>query len=68
MEAKDLRQKTKKQLEESLKKAQIGLLEDSFKLKEGKLKDTNGLKSKRREVARILTLLKEREFLAEGGA
>ena len=57
MKTKELRQKSKKELEESLTESRHKLGRLKFDLASKKLKNIRQLKELRREIARILTIL-----------
>ena len=55
----DLRQKSKKELEIFLKEEREKLRQLRFDLAAGKVKNVKGVRKIRKEIARILTLLKD---------
>lgn len=59
MEAKELRQKPKKDLMRLLSERRERLRALRFDLSQGKLKDPTEIKRARKDIARILTLLKD---------
>lgn len=60
MKPKELREKTKEELENLLKEKKARLMKLRFELKEGKLKNVAEIKETKRDIARILTILKEK--------
>lgn len=67
MRGTDIRSKTEQVLKGEVKKLRSDLEKVRFDKKLGKLKDTNLFKKTRKEIARNLTILKEKEFLREKG-
>jgi len=63
MEAKELRKKEKKELIKLLSNARGEIVELRSSRAVGSLPDGSGIQKKRREVAKIKTVLKEREIL-----
>ncbi len=61
----DLRQKDEKELRRILQSARMELTRFSSQLAEGSLKDRSVLGKKRKEIARILSVLREKEILRE---
>lgn len=61
MKIKELRQKTDKELKELLIHLRDALRELRFNLAGGKVKNINEIHRTRRDIARILTLLKQHE-------
>lgn len=57
---KELRQKEKSELKALVKKKRSELLDFKFKLNKGKTKNVKEGKNIRKEIARILTIIKER--------
>lgn len=60
MEAKDLRKKTEKELQELLFDLRKKLVDLRFQKIQGKLKNPHQIKFIRKDIARILTVLNER--------
>ena len=60
MKAKELKQKTKEELEMILKENREKLRQLKFNLKSKKLKKVNEIKEIRKIIARILTIFKKR--------
>lgn len=60
MEAEELRQKTKEELEAHLLSLRKKMRDLRFDLKSGKVKNIHTLKETKREIARTLTILKEK--------
>ncbi|OGN02931.1 MAG: 50S ribosomal protein L29 [Candidatus Yanofskybacteria bacterium RIFCSPHIGHO2_01_FULL_42_12] len=58
MKSTDLKNKTSKELEGSLSDLKIKLAKISFELEAHALKDTSQIKKIKKDIARILTLLK----------
>ena len=63
---KNLREKTETELNKMLKVEEIGVLINRTQRIEGKLKDVTLAKKSRKQVARINTILREKEFLNRG--
>ncbi len=61
MKIKELRQKSKKELELLVVADREKLMKLKFDLKSKKLKNVKELKETRREIARVLTLLKDKK-------
>ncbi len=61
MSVKKFRKKSEKELREALKKAQEELEEIVFNLKSGREQDYAQVKFKKKEIARIKTILKEKD-------
>jgi large subunit ribosomal protein L29 len=59
MKASDLRKKDKKELEKIVQELTKKLSDFRFKFSSGKLKNTKEIKNSKKEIARILTILKE---------
>ena len=59
MKVKELRQKTDKELKETLIHSRDSFRELRFNLASGKVKNINEIHRTRRDIARILTLLKQ---------
>ena len=59
MKAAELRKKDKKELEKTVFELRKKLSDLRFKFSSGKLKNVKEIKNSRKEVARILTILKE---------
>ena len=57
MKANELRQKSKKELKELLEEDREKLRQMRFDLESGKVKNVRGIRAKRRDIARILTIL-----------
>jgi len=64
MGVKELRKKRRSELSESLRKAREELVRFRLDRKLGSLADGSKLMKKRKEIARILTVLREKEILA----
>lgn len=62
IKTKDLADKSMAELKQLLKKAQEKWVELRMDLKIGKLKDVHVAKKKRKEIARIKTLIREKEL------
>lgn len=62
---KQLFEKSEKELIKDLKEAKIALFNIKLEKSQNKLKDTKSLFWKRKEIAWILTILKEKELLAK---
>ena len=60
MKAKELITKEDVELERILQETKAKLVQFRFELKNKKLKDTNRVKESKKDIARILTILKER--------
>ncbi len=60
MEAKDLREKSADELKLELKKSRDALMKSRFSKSSGQLKNLAEIRSKRRDIARTLTILKEK--------
>ena len=60
MKAKELITKEDVELERILRETKAKLVQLRFELKNKKLKDTNRVKKSKKDIARILTILKER--------
>lgn len=60
MKAIELRQKTDQELKQLLKNLKIKFSQEYLNLKQGKLKNVKILKSIKKDIARILTILNER--------
>ena len=60
MKAKELITKEDAELERILQETKAKLVQLRFELKNKKLKDTNRVKESKKDIARILTILKER--------
>lgn len=65
MEAKELRQKDNKELEALLKDLEKGLQEIRIEHRTEGLLDTSELKKKEKEIARVKTVLREKEILKQ---
>lgn len=63
IEIKDLRQKEEKELRRVLQSARAELAQLANQRVDGSLKDSSVLRKKRLEIARVLTILKEKEIL-----
>lgn len=61
MKSTDLVQKSKEELEKILKEKRIYLQKLKFDLTLGKLKNVREIREIKRDIARILTILKEKE-------
>lgn len=61
MKTKDLRQKTTEELKKTLAEKQEGLLNLRFEIANRKLKDFSQVEKNRKLIARILTIIRERE-------
>lgn len=57
----NLRQKSKPELQATLEEARTQLLNMKATAQMGKTKDNQAIKKKKREIARILTFIKEKE-------
>jgi len=64
---KEIRNKGRVQLEKDLEKVKEAILKDKVDLSLGKLKDTSKIKKEKRELARLLTVLKEEENMVKEG-
>ena len=64
---KELREKEEKELKKTLLEARAKILELQGKRATGSLANTAEIRTKRREAARILTVLSEKEFLKKHG-
>ena len=60
MQTKDLRTQSKDELQSLLYKKQAGVLNLRFRVSGGRVKNVNELRDTRKDIARILTLLKEK--------
>lgn len=58
MKANELRQKSEKELKELLEEDREKLRQLRFDLASGKVKNVRGIRAKRRDIARILTILR----------
>ena len=65
MDAKELRGKTETELKKLLKQTQESVEKSISEVLQGKNKDTSKTKRLRREIARIKTVLSEKEILAD---
>ncbi len=65
MKASELREMTDGELQAKLDEAYEELLNLRFQLSIGQQKDTNRLKAAKRDIARIRTVLRERQLAAE---
>jgi large subunit ribosomal protein L29 len=65
MKARELRQLETAELYERLEKAREELFRLRLSWSSGSLEDPNQLRFKRHEIARLLTILRERELAAE---
>ncbi|MBO9309201.1 MAG: 50S ribosomal protein L29 [Chloroflexi bacterium] len=65
MKARELRQLETKELLERLEKAREELFRLRLSWSNGSLEDPNRIRFKRHEIARILTILRERELAME---
>lgn len=63
MRAPELRGKTEKELKEELSKLRNELSELRIKKRTDGLEDPNVLKKKRQEIARLMTVIREKEIL-----
>lgn len=61
-EVDELRQQSKEELEKMLKQEREKLLRLKIEKELGKLKDTSQIKKTKKRIARILTILREREI------
>lgn len=61
MNAKELKQKSDSELKKLYTDTQKKLFEGRFNLESGKVKNVSSFKEFKKDIARILTLLKERE-------
>ncbi len=61
MKAKELKQKSDSELKKLYADTQKKLFEGRFNLESGKVKNVSSFKEYKRDIARILTLLRERE-------
>jgi ribosomal protein L29 len=68
MELKELRGKSNKELTKLLQEAGEGLLKLRADRKTGSLSDGSKVSKKRSEIARILTVLREKEILKDADA
>lgn len=66
MKLEELRAKSENELKDLLKKVKDEVKSSVSDVFQGKSKDTSKTKKAKREVARILTVLKEKELIAEG--
>lgn len=66
MKLEELRAKSEKELNDLLKKARDEVKSSVSDVFLGKSKDTSKTKKVKKEVARILTVLREKELIAEG--
>ncbi|PMQ00974.1 MAG: 50S ribosomal protein L29 [Dictyoglomus sp. NZ13-RE01] len=62
VKARDLREKTDEELKEELKKLRMELFNLRFQLSTGGLTNPHRIKMVRKDIARILTILREREL------
>lgn len=60
MKAKELRKKAKEELEKMLIEKKKRLLQLRFDLKAGKVKNIREIRETKKDIARILTILKEK--------
>lgn len=65
MKTKDLRQKMTEELKKMLAEKQEGLLDLRFEIANRKLKDFSQVEKNRKLIARILTIIRERESRGE---
>lgn len=63
MDFKDIKVKTTKDLKKILAKTQEELRELRFKVSQGALKQVRNIRSKRKDVARILTVINKKEVV-----
>jgi len=68
MELQKLRQEKEKKLSELLSSKEEELTRARLELATGKLKDVHKLTSLRREVARLKTILREKEMIKQAGS
>jgi large subunit ribosomal protein L29 len=59
MKAEELRKKDKKELEKNVQELRKKLSDLRFKFSSGKLKNVKEINSSKKEIARILTIIKE---------
>lgn len=62
MKAKQLREKNNKELQELLKELREKLIRVRFDMASGKVKNIKEIRFIKKDIARILTILKEREL------
>jgi len=62
VKARDLREKTDEELKEELKKLRMELFNLRFQFSTGGLTNPHRIKMVRKDIARILTILREREL------
>ncbi|MCX7846153.1 MAG: 50S ribosomal protein L29 [Dictyoglomaceae bacterium] len=60
--ARELREKTDDELKEELKKLRLELFNLRFQIRTGGITNPHRIKSVKKDIARILTILREREF------
>lgn len=60
----ELRKQTDEELNTSLLKSEVGLLNQKVVGQSGKVKDTNVFRKLRRDLARIKTIVTEKAFIA----
>lgn len=58
-----LKEKSLEDLKEFLKKLKAESLNLKMEIKKGKIKNTRGYFSKRKEIARVMTLISEKKFV-----
>lgn len=62
VKARELREKSNEELKEELKKLRVELFNLRFQLMTGGLTNPHRIRSVRKDIARILTILREREL------
>ncbi len=62
VKARELREKTDEELKEELKRLRLELFNLRFQFKTGGLTNPHKIKAVRKDIARILTILREREL------
>jgi large subunit ribosomal protein L29 len=66
MKASEIRELTVEEIQQELEHARENLFNLRFRLATSQLRDHNVLKAARRDVARLETVLRERELVGEG--
>jgi len=61
-EQKELHTKTTKELWDMIKKNRLDILDMELEISQNKLKNTTGVKNKKHDIARMLTILREKEL------
>ncbi|MGQ9888151.1 MAG: 50S ribosomal protein L29 [Aggregatilineales bacterium] len=65
MDVRDLRQMTTEQLLDELEDLKEAMFKQRLQMASGQLEDTNALRRTRRDIARVKTVLRERQLAAQ---